>query len=45
MLPSTARCILEKEIRAVTLSSFVHMGENAMVEWFATSSSRMLPMH
>ena len=45
MLPSTARCILEKEIRAATLSSFVHMGGNAMVEWFATFSSRILPMH
>ena len=45
MSPSTAWCILEKEIRAATLSSFVHMGGNAVVEWFATSSSKMLPMH
>ena len=45
MSPSTAWCILEKEICAATLSSFVHMGGNAMVEWFAASSSKMWPMH
>ena len=45
MSPSTAWCILEKEICAATSSSFVHMGGNAVVEWFATSSSKMLPMH
>lgn len=45
MSPFTAWCILKKEICAATLSSFVHMGGNAMVEWFAVSSSKMWPMH
>ena len=45
MSPSTAYCILEKEICAATFSSFVHMGGNAMAEWFAASSSKMLPLH